>query len=61
VISEGENTAEQNRVELLRLILEREQGRPVSVAEAAEVAEAMVSFYETLADGLSAEDLLEVE
>jgi hypothetical protein len=42
-------TREGDRVESLRLILEREQGRPVLFEEAAEVANALISLYEALA------------
>jgi hypothetical protein len=51
---------EQDRIELLRTILETEQGRPVSYDEAAEIADTMINFYQTLADGLSADDLVEI-
>lgn len=46
---EGNNqTVEKDRVEILRLILEREQERPVTHDEAVEVAESLISFFEVL-------------
>jgi predicted ATPase len=49
MLQEGNSeTTERERVEALRRILEREQGRPVSFEEASEVAESLVSFYEVL-------------
>ncbi len=51
---EGTNeTSEAERIELLRVILEREQGRPVAYPEASEVAESLIAFYEVLATGPS--------
>lgn len=38
------------KVESLRLILEREQGREISRSEALEVGEALVRFFEVLAE-----------
>jgi len=49
--SEGNVTPEYERVEALRLILEREQCRPVSYAEAAEIGESLMRFFEVLAGG----------
>lgn len=58
MFQEGNNeTLEQDRVELLQSILEKEQGRPVPYEEASEIADAMIRFYETLAHGLTADDL----
>lgn len=48
---EGNTTAEYERVEALRLILEREQCRPVSYAEAAEIGDSLMRFFEVLAEG----------
>lgn len=49
MLYEGNNqTVEKDRVEILRLILEREQGRPVTRDEAVEVAESLISFFEVL-------------
>jgi len=46
---EGNNqTIEKDRVEILRLILEHEQERPVTRDEAVEVAESLISFFEVL-------------
>lgn len=39
------------RVESLRLILEREQGREISHSEALEIGETFVRFFEVLAEG----------
>lgn len=44
-----EQVTEMNGIESLRLILEREQGRPFAFEEASDVAESMLSFYEVLA------------
>lgn len=47
---EGTNEiSEADRIESLRLILEREQGRSIAYSEALEVAESLISFYEVLA------------
>lgn len=43
-------SAESERIERLRVILEQEQGRPVPYSEALEVGESLISFYEVLAD-----------
>ena len=49
MLYEGNNqTVEKDRVEILRLILEREQERTVTRDEAAEVAESLISFFEIL-------------
>jgi hypothetical protein len=49
MLYEGSNqTQEKDKVEVLRLILEREQGRPVAYDEALEVAESLISFFEVL-------------
>jgi hypothetical protein len=49
---EGDNEIlESERIEALRLILEREQGKSISSEEAQEVGESLISFYEALADG----------
>ncbi len=49
---EGKNLLqdEGDRVETLRLILEREQRKPVTYSEALEVAESLICFFEILAD-----------
>ena len=49
---EGNNQLreEGDRVETLRLILEREQRKPVTYGEALEVAESLICFFEILAD-----------
>lgn len=57
---EGDNEIlESEGIEALRLILEREQGHPVSPEEAKEVGESLISFYELLADG--ADELINQE
>jgi hypothetical protein len=48
---------EHERVEALRLILEREQCRPVSYAESVEIGESLMNFFETLAEGMSRDDV----
>ena len=51
MFQEGNSDAfEQDRIEVLRVILEREQGRPVEYAEAREVGNSLVSFYEALGE-----------
>jgi hypothetical protein len=51
MISEGNTqSSESERIERLRMILEQEQGRPVTYGEALEVGESLISFYEVLAD-----------
>jgi hypothetical protein len=42
---------EKDQVERLRLILESEQNRKVSFAEASEIGSNLISFFETLAEG----------
>jgi hypothetical protein len=42
---------ESQKIEELRLILEQEQCRPVSIEEAQEVANSLISFYEVLGAG----------
>jgi hypothetical protein len=56
MLSEGNAMPECERVEALRSILEREQCRPISYAEAAEVGESLMNFFETLAEGMSIDD-----
>lgn len=46
----GQNTNNE-RIECLRLILEREQHRSVSYVEALEVGGALIRFFEVLAEG----------
>lgn len=46
----NKQVSEPERIESLRLILEREQSRSVTYAEALEVAESLISFYEILVD-----------
>lgn len=52
--------SEADRIESLRLILEREQHRPVTYGEALEVGESLINFFEVLADdtGSSNEGIL---
>lgn len=53
MLYEGNNQIlERNRIESLRLILEREQHRSVAYEEALEVAESLISFFEVLADSV---------
>ena len=48
---EGNNQeSDHDRIEDLRLILEREQQRSISLAEAQEVGESLLAFFELLAD-----------
>ncbi len=57
--SEGPKAVlEDESIERLRLILEREQGRLVDYAEAADVAESLVSFYELLATEIPDNELI---
>lgn len=42
---------EDIQLERLRKILEVEQNREVSIAEASEVGSSLIAFFETLADG----------
>lgn len=52
MFQEGKSEAlEQDRIESLRVILEREQGRPIAYDEAREIGESLVSFFEVLALG----------
>jgi hypothetical protein len=47
---EGNNQTNQNeRVESLRLILENEQNRSITYAEAQDIADSLISFFEVLA------------
>jgi hypothetical protein len=46
-------SAQDERVESLRLILERSQCRPVAYEEARELGESLISFYEVLAEEVS--------
>ena len=39
-----------DRTERLRLILEHEQGRPISYDEAQELGESLINFFEVLAE-----------
>jgi hypothetical protein len=49
VILEGTGQiTDADRTETLRLILEREQQRPVTYEEASELGESLISFYEVL-------------
>jgi hypothetical protein len=49
MFQEGNSEAlEQDRIENLRVILETEQGLPISYDEAQEVGETLLSFYEVL-------------
>ena len=49
---EGKNqTLDASGIESLRLILERQQRRPVTYEEALEVGESLISFFMVLADG----------
>ena len=43
--------SDRKRIESLRIILSREQGREVSFDEAQEIATDLVSFYRSLAQG----------
>jgi hypothetical protein len=53
---EGKKQSVQDeRVKSLRLILEREQGRPVSYDEALEVGDALVSFFGVLAESAASD------
>jgi hypothetical protein len=45
-----EQALEGDRVEALRLILENEQGQPVTYNEALEVAEGLLCYFEVMAD-----------
>lgn len=57
MLAEGTNqrlTAGQ--AENLRVILERAQNRPVEAHEALEVGQALLAFYETLADNTAGAD-----
>ena len=56
---EGNNRLQEegDRVETLRLILEREQRKPVTYGEALEVAESLICFFEILADEAAPADL----
>ncbi|HUD06815.1 MAG TPA: hypothetical protein VMR34_02915 [Candidatus Saccharimonadales bacterium] len=57
MLYEGKNKApETDRVETLRLILENEQNRSISYAEAQEIADSLISFYEILGDKTSCVD-----
>ena len=48
---EGNNQeSEHDRIESLRVILEREQRRSVTHDEAFEIAHSLISFYEALAE-----------
>jgi hypothetical protein len=50
--TEGNGQSKTNeRINALRFILEREQGREVSYSEAVEVGETLLSFFEVLAEG----------
>ncbi len=49
--TEGNNqTVETDRVEALRLILERQQSRTITYEEAQEVGESLICLFEVLAD-----------
>jgi hypothetical protein len=49
--TEGNNkTLENDRIESLRLILEREQKRTISYDEALEIGESLISFFVILAE-----------
>ena len=51
MLTEGTNQRlTVGQAENLRLILERTQNRPVEANEAQEVGQALLAFYETLAD-----------
>lgn len=55
--TEGNNQyANSDQVEALRAILEDQQCRPVSIEEAREVGESLITFYEVLAEDV--DDLL---
>jgi hypothetical protein len=41
--------AEDNQIESLRLILEHEQGRPVTYEEAQDIGDSLITFFEVLA------------
>ena len=41
-------TLPKETIEALRLILEREQSRPIDEAEATEIGESLLTFYELL-------------
>lgn len=60
---EGNNqTSQTDKIEALRCILEREQTRTVSYEEAQEVGEALICFFEVMADDSFAEQqILEKE
>lgn len=53
--AEGSERTSEGQVESLRLILETEQGRAVTFAEAHEVGESLLDFFEVLADGVDLE------
>lgn len=49
--TEGNNQMQENdRIERLRSILERQQVAPVTFQEASEIGENLISFFETLAE-----------
>jgi hypothetical protein len=51
--TEGNNQGEEGeRIERLRLILERQQSRPVSADEAAEVGEGLITFFQVLGEAI---------
>lgn len=53
--------SESERIETLRLILEREQRRPVSYAEAAGIGESLMNFFEVLAEGTAPDGTKEAQ
>lgn len=57
--TEGNNqTAVTDKIEALRLILERQQLREVTYEEAREVGESLICFFEILADNTFAEQII---